>query len=190
MKKFFLEEEYKDLEFLPKGLGAEEYFEDMKVVQKYAELNREAMLQTIIKDFFHQEPKDLEKIHTIHNYISFEDNILRKGAISAHLGERVLIPISMKDGIIVAKGKGSKKWNYSAPHGAGRLMGRNDAKKNLSLDVFKAEMKGVWSSCVDADRLDEAPMAYKPMADILEAIQETVEVEFVMPEIYNFKAKG
>src|ERR1035437_214995 len=169
MRVFKIEDEYDEVEFLPIGYGAEEYLSDMTAIGSYAYLNRLSICCRIINEFFNISPvHELEHIHTVHNFVD-HDGTIRKGAISAHEGERLLIPISMKDGVIVGVGKGSKKWNSSAPHGAGRIMGRKVAKNTLSLDKFKSEMQGVWSSCVDADRLDESPMAYKTKEHILNA---------------------
>jgi RNA-splicing ligase RtcB len=147
------------------------------------------MAKIIIEKYFGLTLFNVQSIKSIHNYISFEDNIIRKGAISAYSGAKVVIPISMKDGVIVATGKGNKEWNFSAPHGAGRLMGRKEAKRKLSLSDFKSEMEGIWSSCINEGTLDEAPMAYKPLDLILNSIKETVDVDFIAKPIYNFKAQ-
>ena len=175
----------KGAEYLPREMGGEEYLGDMALAQLYARRNREAMGH-IIMGFFDCDPE--EAFHCVHNYISFEDDIIRKGAISAHEGERVLIPLNMRDGIIIGTGKGSKKWNMSAPHGAGRLFSRGQAKKTLSLDEFTSDMDGIWTSCVSHGTLDECPRAYKPKEVILDVIGETVDVEAVLKPIYNFKA--
>ena len=129
-----------------------------------------------------------EAFHTIHNYIDVDEMILRKGAIAAHKGEKVLIPINMRDGSILAIGKGNAEWNYSAPHGAGRIMSRVQAIKELSLKEYQSEMAGVYTTSVNEDTIDEAPMAYKSLHDILDVIGDTVEVIDVMKPIYNFKA--
>lgn len=126
--------------------------------------------------------------HTIHNYIDTEEMILRKGAIAAHEGEKVLIPINMRDGSVLAIGKGNPEWNYSAPHGAGRIMSRTKAKNELSMDEYKKEMAGVYTTSVNEYTLDEAPMAYKSLEDIIDVIRESVDVIDVMKPIYNFKA--
>ena len=126
--------------------------------------------------------------HTIHNYIDIEEMILRKGAIAAHAGEKVLIPINMRDGSVLAIGKGNPEWNYSAPHGAGRIMSRTKAKSELSMDEYKKEMAGVYTTSVNESTLDEAPMAYKSLEDIIDVIRESVYVIDVMKPIYNFKA--
>ncbi len=129
-----------------------------------------------------------DAFHTIHNYIDTNEMILRKGAIAAHKGERVLIPINMKDGSILAIGKGNPEWNYSAPHGAGRIMSRTKAKSELVLEDYKKAMEGVYTTSVNEDTLDEAPMAYKSLDDIVDVIRESVDVVDVLKPIYNFKA--
>ena len=129
-----------------------------------------------------------EAFHTIHNYIDTDEMILRKGAIAAHSGEKVLIPINMRDGSVLAVGKGNPEWNFSAPHGAGRLMSRTKAKANLSMDEYRETMKGVYTTSINENTLDEAPMAYKSLEDIIDVIRESVDVIDVMKPIYNFKA--
>ena len=129
-----------------------------------------------------------EAFHTIHNYIDTEEMILRKGAIAAHAGEKVLIPINMRDGSVLAVGKGNPEWNYSAPHGAGRIMSRIKAKNELDLDEYRKEMAGVYTTSVNEYTLDEAPMAYKSLEDIIDVIRESVDVVDVMKPIFNFKA--
>lgn len=126
--------------------------------------------------------------NTIHNYIDTDEMILRKGAIAAHSGEKVLIPINMRDGSVLAVGKGNPEWNYSAPHGAGRLMSRTKAKANLSMDEYRETMKGIYTTSINENTLDEAPMAYKSLEDIIDVIRESVDVIDVMKPIYNFKA--
>ena len=130
----------------------------------------------------------MEAFHTIHNYIDTEEMILRKGAIAAHRGEKVLIPINMRDGSVLAIGKGNPDWNFSAPHGAGRILSRSAAKEKLDLDEYRREMEGVYTTSVSESTLDEAPMAYKSLSDIIDVIQESVEVIEVLKPIYNFKA--
>lgn len=129
-----------------------------------------------------------DAFHTIHNYIDTEEMILRKGAIAAHEGEKVLIPINMRDGSVLAVGKGNPDWNFSAPHGAGRIMSRSAAKETLDIDEYRREMAGVYSTSVNEATLDEAPMAYKSLADIIDVIAESVDVVEVLKPIYNFKA--
>lgn len=129
-----------------------------------------------------------EGFHTIHNYIDTDEMILRKGAIAAHKGEKVLIPINMRDGSVLAIGKGNPEWNYSAPHGAGRLMSRTKAKNDLDMDEYRKSMEGIYTTSINENTLDEAPMAYKSLADIIDVIKESVDVIDVMKPIYNFKA--
>ena len=129
-----------------------------------------------------------EAFHTIHNYIDPDEMILRKGAIAAHEEEKVLIPINMRDGSILAVGKGDPEWNYSAPHGAGRLMSRTKAKNTLSMDEYMETMEGIYTTSVNKNTLDEAPMAYKSIEDIIATIKESVEIIDIMKPIYNFKA--
>lgn len=129
-----------------------------------------------------------EVFHSIHNYIDVNEMILRKGAIAAHSGEKVLIPINMRDGSVLAVGKGNVEWNNSAPHGAGRIMSRTKAKQSIDLEEYKASMQGIYSTSVNADTLDEAPMAYKSLADIIDVIRDSVEIIDIMKPVYNFKA--
>jgi len=174
----------KDLAYLT-GDDFRNYLHDMKIMQEYAVLNRRTMANIILLKANLTEKSSFE---TIHNYIDFKRMILRKGAISAENDEILLIPINMRDGSIIARGKGNADWNYSAPHGAGRLMGRSQAHKDLDLDTFKEQMKGVYSTSVMAETLDEAPNAYKSITEILETITDTVDVIDVIEPIYNFKA--
>ena len=129
-----------------------------------------------------------EAFNKIHNYIDTDEMILRKGSIAAHKGEKVLIPINMRDGSVLAVGKGNPEWNFSAPHGAGRLMSRTVAKNTLSMDEYKEMMKGVYTTSINENTLDEAPMAYKSLGDIIDVIRESVDVIEVLKPIYNFKA--
>ena len=129
-----------------------------------------------------------EAFHTIHNYIDTDEMILRKGAIAAHKGEKVLIPINMRDGSVLAIGKGNPDWNYSAPHGAGRIMSRSKAKESLDMEKYRNEMAGVYTTSVNEKTLDESPMAYKSLDDIIDVIQDSVEVIDVMKPVFNFKA--
>ena len=129
-----------------------------------------------------------DAFHTIHNYIDTEEMILRKGAIAAHNGEKVLIPINMRDGSVLAVGKGNPDWNFSAPHGAGRILSRTAAKNQLNMDAYRKAMEGVYSTSVNEATLDEAPMAYKSLDDIIDVIRESVDVIEVLKPIYNFKA--
>lgn len=177
----------KDLCYL-EGRALEDYLHDMDVIQRYAKVNREVMARKVLEEFFNR-PLDLEQgFHTIHNYIDLEDGILRKGAISAKKGEKVLIPINMRDGSLLGEGLGNEDWNFSAPHGAGRLMSRREAKRQLSMEAFKRSMKGVYSSSVTSKTIDEAPMAYKPIEEILKHIHPTLRIVKHLKPIYNFKA--
>lgn len=128
-------------------------------------------------------------LHTTHNYINFRDNIIRKGSISSYEGEKLLIPINMRDGSILAIGKGNEDWNYSAPHGAGRLMSRSEAKSKLNINEFENSMKDIWTTSVCEETIDEAPMAYKSIDDILKFVGDTVEIIDVIKPIYNYKSK-
>lgn len=174
----------KDLAYC-KGKLMEDYIHDMKIVQKFAMLNRKAMMDELIRGM---KLKVEEEFTTIHNYIDTDAMILRKGAVSAQKGEKLLIPINMRDGSLICVGKGNEDWNFSARHGAGRLMSRKKAKNSYTVSQFKKEMKGIFTTSVNAQTLDECPMAYKGMKDIVENIGETVEIEKVMKPIYNFKA--
>lgn len=177
----------RDLCFLT-GTYKDRYLQDMSICQEYAVLNRETMANIILQKLFNKSLEDFTSFQTIHNYINFKDNIIRKGSISAYEGEKVLIPINMRDGSILARGKGNPDWNYSAPHGAGRLMSRREAKEKITLEEYKKSMKGIYTTSVNETTLDEAPMAYKPMEEILNNIQDTVEVLKIIRPVYNFKA--
>lgn len=176
----------KDLCYLY-GEELEDYLHDIVICQEYAKVNREIIGGTIVREMGFDV---LEQFHTIHNYIDMERKILRKGAISAEAGEKVLIPLNMKDGSILAIGKGNAKWNYSAPHGAGRLMSRTEARECISLDVYKYVMNGIYTSSVNQETIDEAPLAYKKPEDIIETIGDTVEILEVMKPVYNFKSSS
>ena len=177
----------KDLAYL-EGQHLEDYLHDMDICQRYAQLNRETILRQICK-FFNLDFDSIEKFETIHNYIDLEQKILRKGSIDCSEGKRVLIPINMRDGSIIAVGKGNPEYNFSGPHGAGRLMSRNEARANISMEAFKESMKDIHTSCVCEDTLDESPMAYKPMESILPWITDTCEVEKIIRPVWNYKAK-
>lgn len=164
-----------------------DYFIDMEIVQHYAALNRRA-IAGIISEAMGWRIRDV--FETIHNYIDLREYILRKGAVSACSGERLIIPINMRDGSLICKGKGNADWLCSAPHGAGRLMSRKQAKELLSMDEFTRTMSGVYSTSVCESTIDEAPMAYKPMQEIIECIEPTVEIIDIIRPIYNFKAKS
>lgn len=175
----------RDLSYL-EGEGRDRYLDDMRICQKYALRNREVMAETLVRKLGLQVHT---QFHTTHNYIDHESNIVRKGAISARKGERLLIPINMRDGCIYGVGKGNEDWNCSAPHGAGRLMSRSQALKSLSLSQFEQTMAGIYSTCITQGTLDESPMAYKGMDDILKHISPTVDVVDIFKPIYNFKAE-
>lgn len=167
------------------GQDREDYLHDMKACQFFAFLNRGVMSRIIIESMGW---KNAETFETVHNYIG-NDNIVRKGAIAAYKGQRVLIPMNMRDGCIIGIGKGNEDWNNSAPHGAGRIMSRKQAKSTISLNEYKSSMEGVYSTCIDESTLDESPMAYKPIDEILRYIEPTVEIERIITPIYNFKAQ-
>lgn len=164
------------------------YLHDMRICQKYASLNRKLMADIITKKLLNKTIWEFEHFETVHNYISERDNIIRKGAISAYEGEEVLIPINMRDGSLLCVGKGNPDWNYSAPHGAGRLLSRNEAKEKFSLTEFQESMKGIYTTSVSLSTIDECPMAYKPMKEIINNISDTVKVVKILKPIYNFKA--
>ena len=167
------------------GKYLQDYLHDVEICQAFARRSREKMAETILE---RTGMRGYEAFHTIHNYIDTNEMILRKGAIAAHDGEKVLIPINMRDGSVLAVGKGNPEWNYSAPHGAGRIMSRTKAKYELSLDAYKETMKGIYSTSINENTLDEAPMAYKSLADIIDVIRDSVDVIDIMKPVYNFKA--
>lgn len=202
----------KDLCYLEGDLR-EDYLHDMKICQEFAKDNRLCIAKQILCNYFEvpyykgykslrlvekvNYPSfiaqdyieyDFEYFQTIHNYISFEDNIVRKGAISAKKGERVLIPMNMRDGCIIGIGKGNEDWNESAPHGAGRIMSRAEAKENIKLEDFENSMEGIYTTSVNEETIDESPFAYKSMQEIIDCIGDTVEIEKIIKPIYNFKA--
>jgi len=163
----------------------EQYLHDMAIAQQFAELNRKAMLDVIVKGMgLHV----VEQFTTIHNYIDTDHGILRKGAVSAQEGEKLLIPINMRDGSLICTGKGNPDWNFSAPHGAGRLMSRSAAKDAFTVSEYKKQMQGIYTTSVGRGTLDECPMAYKNMEDIVDNIHPTVQIMSVIKPIYNFKA--
>ena len=161
------------------------YLHDVELCQQFARRNRERIAKVLLE---RTGVTGTDGFHTIHNYIDTEEMILRKGAIAAHKGEKVLIPINMRDGSVLAIGKGNPEWNYSAPHGAGRIMSRMQAKAQLSMDDYKKAMDGVYTTSISQETLDEAPMAYKSLSDILDVIGDTMEIIDVMKPVYNFKA--
>ncbi|MCH1624381.1 RtcB family protein [Ferdinandcohnia quinoae] len=173
-----------DLAYL-EGEDFQNYIHDMKLAQAFAKANREEIARAITDNMGFEE---IDRFDTVHNYIDTENLILRKGAVSAQKGERLIIPINMRDGSILAVGKGNKDWNCSAPHGAGRILSRTKAMKTLSMVDFQDTMKGIWTTSVSKETLDEAPMAYKSMDEILEKVEESVEIATFIKPVYNFKA--
>lgn len=167
------------------GALFDSYIHDMRIAQRFAELNRIAITETIIgeMDFYVEE-----RFTTIHNYIDTDNMILRKGAVSAQAGERLLIPINMRDGSLLCTGKGNSEWNFSAPHGAGRIMSRSAAKEMFTVQEFEKQMRGVYTTSVGRNTLDECPMAYKSINDIVGNIEPTVTIDAVIKPVYNFKA--
>lgn len=161
------------------------YINDMKYTQEHAKINRETMAAQIISNMGWHEA---ERFDTIHNYIDTEHMILRKGSISAQSNEKVIIPMNMRDGSLICLGKGNPDWNCSAPHGAGRIMSRKQARESVSVDEFAASMEGIFTTCVNESTLDESPMAYKPIEEIIKNVQDTVEIVEIIKPIYNFKA--
>lgn len=175
----------KDLCYL-EGQERKDYLHDMAYCQFFAQMNRGEIADRIVRGMGWEMQNAFE---TIHNYIDLKSNIVRKGAISAKRGERVLIPINMRDGCIIGEGKGNKDWNFSAPHGAGRIMSRQRAKEVLNISDYKETMEGIYTTSVCWETIDESPQAYKPMREIVDCIQDTVKIENIIKPIYNFKAK-
>ena len=175
------------------GVLMEDYLHDLQVVQQFASLNREIILDELVKGM---KWKVIDTYECIHNYVNassetidaFAFPMLRKGAISAKAGEKVIIPITMRDGILLGTGLGNAEWNCSAPHGSGRIMKREEVKNHFTVSSFKSEMKGIYSSCIGKDTLDEAPFAYRSLKDITDVIGETVTINRVIRPVYNFKA--
>lgn len=167
------------------GTYLQDYLHDVEICQRFAKRSRELMAEVLLQ---RTGMTALSAFHTIHNYIDTDEMILRKGAIAAHAGELVLIPINMRDGSVLARGRGNPEWNYSAPHGAGRLMSRTRARATLDLESYQKAMEGIYSTSVNEATLDEAPMAYKSLADILDVVRESVDVLEILKPIYNFKA--
>lgn len=167
------------------GTFLEDYLHDVEICQKFARRSRERMAEIILQ---RTGMTAIEVFHTIHNYIDTQEMILRKGAIAAHAGEKVLIPMNMRDGSVIAIGRGNPEWNYSAPHGAGRVMSRAMAKKSVSMEEYKTSMEGIYTTSVNENTIDEAPMVYKSLEDIIDVIYETVDVIDIIKPVYNFKA--
>lgn len=167
------------------GSFLEDYLHDVEICQKFAKRNREKIAEIILEK---TKMTCAASFHTIHNYIDTKEMILRKGAIAAHAGEVVLIPINMRDGSVLAVGKGNSEWNYSAPHGAGRTMSRTKAKTVLDMESYHAAMEGIYTTSVNENTLDEAPMAYKSLEDVIDVIRDSVDIIEIMKPVYNFKA--
>lgn len=170
------------------GEMREKYLHDMDICQQFAELNRLTIADIIIQNLFGKNTDDFEWFQTIHNYVDMETKIIRKGAVSAKKDELLLIPINMRDGSLICIGKGNEEWNCSAPHGAGRLYSRSQAKSELSMESYKKSMEGIYTTSVSLETLDECPQAYKPIESILENIVPTVDVLKIIRPVYNFKA--
>ena len=170
------------------GAARDAYLHDMKICQEYAEMNRRIIADRILTNLLGRGIDTFHSFQTIHNYIDHESNIIRKGAVSAKLGEQLLIPINMRDGSLLCIGKGNPEWNCSAPHGAGRLFSRGAAKQNFTVEAYAKEMNGIYTTSVSEDTLDECPMAYKPMESIVSNVAPTVDIVKVIRPVYNFKA--
>lgn len=183
--------ESREDESIPKALAPlrgedfECYLHDMTIMQEYADWNRRAIADSILKGM---KWKEADRFSTIHNYVDVGSMILRKGAVSAMDGETLLIPMNMRDGSLLCTGKSNPDWNFSAPHGAGRIMSRGESRKTFTLTQFKTDMDGIWTTCVSAETIDENPRAYKPMQEIINHIGPTVDIEAVLKPIYNYKA--
>lgn len=190
LKKINIPKINKQLAYV-QGKTFNDYLNDMKIVQTYAYVNRMEMLSSIFQDFLNLDLQcNNEYFQTIHNYIDLDNMILRKGSISAQKGEKVIIPMNMRDGSLICVGKGNSDWNYSAPHGAGRIMSRSKAKENVTLNEFQNSMKGIYTTSVNTSTIDESPMVYKPMEEIISNIKDTVEIKKIIKPIYNFKANN
>jgi tRNA-splicing ligase RtcB (3'-phosphate/5'-hydroxy nucleic acid ligase) len=188
-----LKKKHKRVSSIPKALCylegqlMKDYLHDLNIAQQYAKLNRETMAKRIL-DFIGINYDYTIHSHTVHNYIDLDNMILRKGAVSAQKGEVLLIPMNMRDGSLICIGKGNPDWNFSAPHGAGRLMSRTSAKENIAMEDFTNSMRGIYSTSVTQNTLDESPMAYKPIQEIIDNIKDTVDIIDIIRPIYNFKA--
>ena len=184
-----------DMQILPNDLcyleneDRENYLNDLLICQEYANFNRETIANNILIELTDNNLDNYEYFHTPHNYIDFKRNVIRKGSISSEENKTVIIPINMRDGALLCKGKGNSDWNYSAPHGAGRLYSRAKAREIFSLDEFEQSMKHIYTSCISKNTIDECPMAYKNIDEIIKNIKDTVEIIDIIKPIYNFKAK-
>lgn len=172
------------------GSDMNDYVEDMAIAQWYAQVNRQ-MMSAALGVFFPPRAygDTFQPVLSVHNYINFKDKIIRKGAISAHVGERVIIPFNMRDGSIIAEGVGNEDWNCSAPHGAGRIMSRGQAKRSVAMDDFRSSMAGIWSSSISEETVDESPMVYKDKDEIMGLLEPTVKIIHYLKPVYNFKAQ-
>lgn len=191
-----LEKEFSEVKDIPdqltylEGEDFSNYLHDMELTQEFASINRDLIGRKIVSEVFNLDYDSLDKFESIHNYINFKDMILRKGAISAYKNERLVIPINMRDGSILAFGKEDKDYNYSAPHGAGRVLSRNKAIESIPLEKFEESMKGIYTTSVCKGTIDESPFAYKSINDIIDNIKETVDIIKIIKPIYNFKARN
>lgn len=191
-----LEKEFSEVRDIPdqltylEGEDFSNYLHDMELTQEFASINRDLIGRKIVSEVFNLDYDSLDKFESIHNYINFKDMILRKGAISAYKNERLVIPINMRDGSILALGKEDKDYNYSAPHGAGRVLSRNKAIESIPLEKFEESMKGIYTTSVCKGTIDESPFAYKSINDIIDNIKETVDIIKIIKPIYNFKARN
>ena len=183
LKKQQIEEPIYELCFVY-GEMLDNYLHDMEILEEYSHLNRTAIADVILSEM---KLHEMESFETLHNYVDLEHKIIRKGAVSAQEGEQLVIPINMKDGSLICVGKGNKEWSYSAPHGAGRLMNRKESEQSFTLSQYKNEMKGIYSTTICKETLDESPMSYKPIESILDNISDTVDVIKHIKPIYNFK---
>lgn len=168
------------------GQALSDYLANLELAQEFASRNRRKIADCILHHL--GVGSDTETFETFHNYVDFRRGVLRKGAVSAEFGERIAVPLNMRDGVLIARGKGIEDWNWSAPHGAGRKMSRTKARESIDLDSYRKSMKGIWTSCVSERTLDEAPQAYKPSKEIKEQLPETAEIEELLVPVYNFKA--
>ena len=175
------------------GQMLSDYLEGMFLAQTYAELNRRIIMDTIndvICGQFNNRVQACDRIETVHNFISFKDNVIRKGAVASYVGERIIIPFNMRDGILICEGKSNADWNFSAPHGAGRVLSRSQAKEKIDMADYKKSMEGIFTTSCNIDTLDESPMAYKDASVIEQAIEPTAKILFKLKPIYNVKAGG
>ena len=184
MYKEVVDEPIYELSYVEREL-LENYLHDMEILQHYADLNRKAIAEVIMSEMNLHE---VDSFTTIHNYVDIENKIIRKGAVSAQKGERLIIPMNMRDGSLICIGKGNSDWNNSAPHGAGRLMSRAEARQSFTVSAYKETMEGIFTTSVGSDTIDECPMVYKPMGEIVSQIHDTVEIVKVIKPVYNFRA--